>query len=128
MFVYAPIETKSVLVSLPCDTYIYRRLPGEAEIFDQLVKHHWSLCSMCMRPCVARSDLSEAIIPFFGVETCHVGSQHWVFFVLLARGYNRVKFDQWMRALDNNHVMPDLEEGETIFEYYVNLGTFEWEK
>ncbi|CAM9125412.1 unnamed protein product [Ectocarpus sp. 4 AP-2014] len=41
---------------------------------------------------------------------------------------DRVKFDQWMRALDNNHVMPDLAEGETIFEYYVNLGTFEWEK
>jgi len=39
-----------------------------------------------------------------------------------------VKFDQWMRALDKNHVMPDLEEGETIFEYYVNLSTFEWEK
>lgn len=40
----------------------------------------------------------------------------------------RVKFDQWMRALDKNKVMPEVEEGETIFEYYVNLGTFEWEK
>lgn len=43
-------------------------------------------------------------------------------------GSFRVKFDQWLRALDKNHVMPDLEEGETIFEYYVNLTTFEWEK
>lgn len=33
-----------------------------------------------------------------------------------------------MRALDTNHLMPELEEGDTIFEYYVNLGTFEWEK
>lgn len=41
---------------------------------------------------------------------------------------SRVKFDQWMRALDKNKVMPEVEEGETIFEYYVNLGTFEWEK
>ena len=42
--------------------------------------------------------------------------------------YLRVKFDQWMRALDKNKVMPEVEEGETIFEYFVNLGTFEWEK
>ena len=40
----------------------------------------------------------------------------------------RVKLDQWMRALDSNHVMPEVEEGETIFEYFVNLSTFEWEK
>lgn len=48
--------------------------------------------------------------------------------LILKTAGKRVKFDQWMRALDKNHVMPDLEEGETIFEYYVNLATFEWEK
>lgn len=33
-----------------------------------------------------------------------------------------------MRALDQNRIMPEVEKGETIFEYYVNLSTFEWEK
>lgn len=41
---------------------------------------------------------------------------------------HRLKLDQWMRALDTNHVMPEVEEGETIFEYFVNLSTFQWEK
>lgn len=59
----------------------------------------------------------------FEADRAHTAYE-WCFLPILPR----VKFDQWMRALDKNHVMPEVEEGETIFEYYVNLSTFEWEK
>ncbi|CAM9769880.1 unnamed protein product, partial [Choristocarpus tenellus] len=41
---------------------------------------------------------------------------------------DRVRFDSWLRDIDTNHVMPEVEEGETVFEYFVNVSTFEWEK
>lgn len=42
---------------------------------------------------------------------------------------DRVKFHHWLTALDTNHLLPIIEEeGETIYEYYVNLKSLVWEK
>jgi len=47
----------------------------------------------------------------------------------LLEAEDRLKFDQWMRELDTNNVMPVVEnEGETIYEYFVNPETYEWQK
>lgn len=41
---------------------------------------------------------------------------------------DRMKFDEWLRERDSNKVMPQVEEGETVFEYFVNPSSFKWEK
>jgi dynein heavy chain len=42
---------------------------------------------------------------------------------------DRVKFHHWLTERDNNHLMPTLEEeGDTIYEYYVNMHSLSWEK
>ena len=41
---------------------------------------------------------------------------------------DRLKFDQWLREKDTNKLMPKVNEGETIFEYFVKAETCEWEK
>lgn len=41
---------------------------------------------------------------------------------------DRLKFDQFLRGLDSNKSMPKVKEGETIYEYYVNPISLEWEK
>jgi len=33
-----------------------------------------------------------------------------------------------LRDPDKNNVLPDLGEGETMLEYFINPSTFEWEK
>jgi dynein heavy chain len=40
---------------------------------------------------------------------------------------DRMKFDQWLRDRDTNGAMPDVNEGETVFEYFVNPETLDWE-
>ena len=41
---------------------------------------------------------------------------------------DRMKFDEWLRERDSEKVMPQVEEGETVYEYFVNLRTLKWEK
>ena len=46
----------------------------------------------------------------------------------LLESEDRLKFDQWLRGKDTNKVMPKVDEGETIFEYFVKAETCAWEK
>lgn len=46
----------------------------------------------------------------------------------LLEAEDRAKFDAWLRARDDTKAMPRVEEGETIYEYFVNSSTGEWEK
>lgn len=39
-----------------------------------------------------------------------------------------MKFDTWLRKQDDNKIMPKVQEGETIYEYYVNATSGEWEQ
>jgi len=45
----------------------------------------------------------------------------------LLEAEDRMKFDQWLRDNDTNGVMPTVEEGETIYEYFINDDK-QWEK
>jgi len=45
----------------------------------------------------------------------------------LLEAEDRMKFDQWLRDRDSENVMPEVGEGETIFEYFVNSETLNWE-
>jgi dynein heavy chain len=40
---------------------------------------------------------------------------------------DRVKFDKYIRQWDENSLVPEVNEGETVFEYFVNQESFEWE-
>ena len=46
----------------------------------------------------------------------------------LLEAEDRMKFDQWLREHDTNKIMPQVAEGETIYEYFVNPNTRQWEK
>ena len=41
---------------------------------------------------------------------------------------DRNKFDTYVRGLDPNGMMPECEEGESIYEYFVNTSTNDWSK
>lgn len=41
---------------------------------------------------------------------------------------DRLKFDRWLRGRDKSEVLPQVEQSETIYEYFVNPSTGEWEK
>jgi len=47
----------------------------------------------------------------------------------LLEAEDRMKFDTWLRKRDDTKsIMPKVQEGETIYEYYVNSTTGEWEQ
>ncbi|GMH89960.1 hypothetical protein TrVE_jg7050 [Triparma verrucosa] len=46
----------------------------------------------------------------------------------LLEAEDRLKFDQWLRDQDTNGAMPTVEEGETIYEYYIDSKTLQWTK
>jgi dynein heavy chain len=47
----------------------------------------------------------------------------------LLEAEDRMKFDMWLRKRDSSkNIMPKVEEGETIYEYFVNAKSGEWEK
>ena len=46
----------------------------------------------------------------------------------LLEAEDRMKFDTWLRKQDDNKIMPKVQEGETIYEYYVNATSGEWEQ
>ncbi|KAL7522596.1 hypothetical protein ACHAWX_007291 [Stephanocyclus meneghinianus] len=46
----------------------------------------------------------------------------------LLEAEDRMKFDSWLRQRDSNQIMPKVQQGETIYEYFVNAVTGEWEK
>eukprot|EP00956_Cyclotella_meneghiniana_P009264 scaffold12733_cov74-Cyclotella_meneghiniana.AAC.6 len=47
----------------------------------------------------------------------------------LLEAEDRMKFDSWLRKRDiNKTIMPKVDEGETIYEYFVNAKSGEWEK
>lgn len=46
----------------------------------------------------------------------------------LLEAEDRIKFDEWLRERDSSKAMPQVEEGETVFEYYVDLSSLKWEK
>ena len=46
----------------------------------------------------------------------------------LLEAEDRMKFDTWLRKRDDSKIMPKVQEGETIYEYYVNSTTGEWEQ
>ncbi|KAL7543927.1 hypothetical protein ACHAXR_013293, partial [Thalassiosira sp. AJA248-18] len=46
----------------------------------------------------------------------------------LLEAEDRMKFDAWLRKRDGTKIMPKVGEGETIYEYFVNSTTGEWEK
>lgn len=39
---------------------------------------------------------------------------------------DRVKFDEYMRQYDTNSLMPRVDAGETVYEYFVDTNSFEW--
>jgi dynein heavy chain len=41
---------------------------------------------------------------------------------------DRIKFDGWLRKFDTKKSMPTVEEGETVFEYFVDPKTCQWKK
>lgn len=41
---------------------------------------------------------------------------------------DRTKFFLWMKERDTNKVLPQVQEGETIYEYFVNLKSMQWEQ
>ena len=41
---------------------------------------------------------------------------------------DRKKFDSWLRSKDTNSSMPLVSEGETVYEYHVDIQTGEWKK
>jgi dynein heavy chain len=41
---------------------------------------------------------------------------------------DRMKFDSWLRKQDNANMMPTVQEGETMYEYFINSTTGGWEK
>ena len=41
---------------------------------------------------------------------------------------DRAKFDKWLRDQDLNRAMPIVEDGETIYEYFIDHNTFNWKK
>jgi len=41
---------------------------------------------------------------------------------------DRNKFDEYLRGIDSNGMMPECEKGETIYEMYVNTSTNDWSK
>jgi dynein heavy chain len=41
---------------------------------------------------------------------------------------DRVKFHVWIKERDTKKCMPQVGEGETIYEYFVNLKTMAWEQ
>ena len=46
----------------------------------------------------------------------------------LLEAEDRMKFDTWLRKRDDDKMMPTVQEGETIYEYFVNSTTGEWGK
>ncbi|KAL3815567.1 hypothetical protein ACHAXA_000299 [Cyclostephanos tholiformis] len=46
----------------------------------------------------------------------------------LLEAEDRMKFDTWLRKRDDAKIMPAVQERETIYEYFVNSTTGEWEK
>ena len=46
----------------------------------------------------------------------------------LLEAEDRSKFDEWLRKHDSNKIMPKVEEGETIYEYFVDDNTYKWKK
>jgi dynein heavy chain len=46
----------------------------------------------------------------------------------LLEAEGRSKFDCWLRERDTKKAMPNVSEGETIYEYFVNPKTLEWER
>ena len=70
---------------------------------------------------VGANDLSSDMEKFFVYSLCwSVGG--------LLEAEDRLKFDQWLRDNDSSNIMPEVEEGETIYEYFVNAKTCQWEK
>ena len=70
---------------------------------------------------VGRNDLATDMEKVFVYCLCwSVGG--------LLEADDRLKFDQWLRDNDTNNIMPEVEEGETIYEYFVNEKTCQWEK
>ena len=61
------------------------------------------------------------------MEKIFLYSLCWSIGGLLEAG-DRIKLDQWLRDNDSNKSMPQVTDGETIYEYFVNPQTCEWEK
>jgi dynein heavy chain, axonemal len=65
-------------------------------------------------------DLASAIEKLFLYCLC------WSMGALLEQE-DRVKFHHWLKDRDTNKLMPVVQEGETIYEYYVDLKSMQWE-
>eukprot|EP00814_Leptocylindrus_danicus_P009510 CAMPEP_0116004988 /NCGR_PEP_ID=MMETSP0321-20121206/911_1 /TAXON_ID=163516 /ORGANISM="Leptocylindrus danicus var. danicus, Strain B650" /LENGTH=4605 /DNA_ID=CAMNT_0003473357 /DNA_START=128 /DNA_END=13942 /DNA_ORIENTATION=- len=61
------------------------------------------------------------------LEKLFVYCMSWSIAALLEAD-DRLKFDLWLREHDTNRVMPKVQEGETIYEYFLDPKTFSWKK
>ncbi len=80
---------------------------------------------------LTEGDCSELITSSTSPEKClerfFVYSLCWSLGALLEAD-DRAKFDCWLRERDSNKIMPTVSDGETIYEYFVNPKSLEWEK
>lgn len=63
----------------------------------------------------------------FDLEKLFIYCMSWSVAALLEAD-DRLKFDLWLRKHDTNGVMPKVEEGETIYEYFLDPKTCAWKK
>jgi len=67
------------------------------------------------------SDLSMDLEKLFVYCMC------WSAAALL-EAEDRSKFDSWLRTYDSNSILPQVSEGDTIYDYFVDPSTCNWKK
>ncbi len=112
------IHLIQALASISCNA-IPRRWQKKAAWEEYLVLHNSSKVWPTLNCTFIGSNNNTALERMFVYCLC------WSTGALL-EAEDRMKFDTWLRKQDDAKMMPTVQEGETIYEYFVNCQFYNW--